>query len=83
MKTRFLAISLGALIGLSPLVAVAQSEGSAEPMQVAQASTSAAPTTSRGSHRRHVRNQRNRSRERARASAEHKRTMREAPAGNN
>jgi hypothetical protein len=80
MMDRFVAMSLGALVALSPLLAMAQSEAPAEPVQVAQASTTAAPAAPRGSHRRHLRNQGNLSRERARASAEHMRQMRMAPA---
>jgi hypothetical protein len=79
MKTTLVAMSLGALVALSPLYAMAQSAGPAQAEQVAQADT-AAPATPRGSHRRHLRSQGNQSRERARASAEHMRMMRHAPA---
>jgi hypothetical protein len=79
MKKTFVTISLGAIIVFSPLGAMAQSDGLAQPEQVAQAAPAAAPETPRGSHRRHLRNQGNLSRERARASAEHMRTMRHAP----
>jgi hypothetical protein len=80
MMNRFVVISFGALVALSPLPAMAQSEAPAQPVQVAQASTTAAPTAPRGSHGRHLRNQGNLSKERARASAEHMRQMRMAPA---
>lgn len=79
MKT-FAAIGLGVVIALSPLAAMAQTEGPAQTEQLAQAAPAAAPATPRGSHRRHLRNQGNLSRERARASAEHMRMMRHAPA---
>ncbi len=79
MKTTLVAMSLGALVALSPLYAMAQSAAPAQAEQVAQADT-AASATPRGSHRRHLRNQGNLSRERARASAEHMRMMRHAPA---
>jgi hypothetical protein len=79
MMNTFVAIAFGAVIVFSPLAAMAQSEGPAEPEQVAQAAPAAAPETPRGSHRRHLRSQGNLSRERARASAEHMRTMRHAP----
>ena len=48
MTNRFVAISLSALVALSPLPAMAQSEAPAQPVQVAQASTTAAPTAPRG-----------------------------------
>jgi hypothetical protein len=78
MKKMFVATSLGALVAFSPLAAMAQSAAPAQAEQVAQVDT-AAPATPRGSHRRHLRNQGNLSRERARASAEHMRMMRHAP----
>jgi hypothetical protein len=83
MLRTFVAISLGAVIGFSPLAAVAQSEGPAQPEQVAQAAPAATGTAHAaggGSHRRHLRHRGNQSRERARASAEHMRQMRMAPA---
>jgi len=80
MTSRFLLIGLGALIGFSPLSAIAQSDAPAQSMQVAQATTTtAASATPRGSYKRHTRNQGNLSRERARAAAEHKRMMRHGP----
>ena len=78
MKTTFLALSLGALVALSPFCAVAQSE----PEQVAQATPPSAGTAHAGgggSHRRHLRHHGSQSRERARAGAEHMRQMRMAP----
>jgi hypothetical protein len=78
MKKMFVATSLGALVAFSPLTAMAQSAAPAQAEQVAQADTTA-PVTPRGSHRRHLRDQGNLSRERARASAEHMRMMRHAP----
>jgi hypothetical protein len=39
MKRAFVTISLGALVALSPLAAMAQSEGSPQPLKVAQAGT--------------------------------------------
>jgi hypothetical protein len=77
MTKKLLAITLGALIGLSPLAAIAQSDAPAQPMQVAQAASGAATSaTPRGSHNRQMRARGNLSRERARAAAEHKRMMR-------
>ena len=83
MKNSFVAIGLGAVIVFSPLAAMAQSEGPAQPEQVAQAasaSTGTAHAGGGGSHRRHLRHSGNTSRDRARASAEHMRMMRHAPA---
>ena len=82
MMNRFAAISVGAVIALSPLAVEAQSVKPAQFEQVAQADTTAAPATPRGSHKRHLRNQGNSSRERTRASAEHRRMMRQAPTAN-
>ena len=73
MKRTVAAITFGALVAFSPLAAMAQSAAPTQGEQVAQADT-AAPATPRGSHSRHMRSQRNLSRERARASAEHMRT---------
>jgi len=75
----FAAIGLGALVALSPLAALAQSDGAGQPMQVAQAT--AAPANSGhaaggGSHRRHLRHRANTHKEQARAGAEHMRKMR-------
>jgi hypothetical protein len=78
MKKAFVAMSLGALVALPPLGAMAQSVGSPGPMQVAQAGT--AHAGGGGSYKRHMRYSRNASRERARAGAEHMRQMRMAPA---
>jgi hypothetical protein len=78
MKTMIVAMSLGALVVLSPLSAMAQSTGSPEPVQVAQAGTVHAGGG--GSHSRHIRHSRNAHKERARAGAEHMRMMRHAPA---
>ena len=82
MKT-FVAISLGAFIGLSPLAAMAQSDGPAQPMQLAQAAPAAtsAHAGGGGSHGRHLRHTANTHKERARAGAEHMRQMRTAPKG--
>jgi hypothetical protein len=82
MMNRFAAISAGAVIALSPLAVEAQSVTPAQLEQVAQADTTAAPATPRGSHRRHLRNKGNTSRERARSGAEHRRMTRQAPAAN-
>ena len=68
MKNTFVAIGLGAVIAFSPLAALAQS------------ATETAHAGGGGSHRSHLRHSGNTSRERARASAEHMRTMRHAPA---
>src|SRR5271154_949392 len=76
----FAAMGLGALVALSPLAAMAQSDGTTEPMQVAQATTSSAHAGGGGSHSRHLRHSRNTHKERARAGAEHMRQMRTAPA---
>jgi hypothetical protein len=78
MKRTFVTISLGALVALSPLAAMAQSEGSPQPLKVAQAGT--AHTGGGGSHSRHMRHRANTHKERARAGAEHIRQMRMAPA---
>jgi hypothetical protein len=77
MVNTFAAIGLGAVIALSPLAAIAQPDGSAQPMQVAQSSAHAGGG---GSFKRHLRYRNNQSRERARAGAEHMRQMRMAPA---
>lgn len=79
---RFVAISLGALLGLSPLAAMAQSDGSAQPMRLAQAAPapSSAHAGGGGSHSRHLRHSRSTHKDRARAGAEHMRQMRTAPA---
>ena len=68
MKNTFVAIGLGTVIALSPLAAMAQS------------ATGTAHAGGGGFHRSHLRHSGNTSRERARASAEHMRTMRHAPA---
>jgi hypothetical protein len=83
MLNRFAAIGLGALLGLSPLAAIAQSDSSAQPMQLVQAAPAASGTVHAGgggSHRRHLRHRSNLSKEQARAGAEHIRKMRMAPA---
>jgi hypothetical protein len=81
MTKMFAAMGLGVLIALSPLAAMAQSDGAAGPMQVAQATTgSPAHAGGGGSHRRHLRHSANTHKERARAGAEHMRQMRTAPA---
>jgi hypothetical protein len=83
MVNTFVAISLGALVALSPFAAIAQSEGPAQPEQVAQAAPTPAGTAHAGgggSHRRHLRHTSNTHKERARAGAEHIRQMRMAPA---
>jgi hypothetical protein len=81
MKKTFVTISLGAVIVFLPLAAMAQSEGSAQPEQVAQAtSNGTAHAGGGGSHSRHLRHSRNAHKERARAGAEHMRIMRHAPA---
>jgi hypothetical protein len=80
---RLVAISLGALIGVSPLAAMAQSEPPAQPILVAQAAPAATGTAHAaggGSHRRHLRHSANTHKERARAGAEHMRHLRTAPA---
>ena len=41
MVNTFAAIGLGALVALSPLAAIAQTDGAAQPMQVAQAAPAA------------------------------------------
>ena len=46
MANTFVAIGFGALIALSPLAAIAQTDGAAQPMQVAQA----APATPNSAH---------------------------------
>jgi hypothetical protein len=75
MVNTFAAIGLGAVIALSPLAAMAQSDG---PMQVAQAAPAAtsAHAGGGGSHSRHLRHSRNSHKEQARAGAEHMRMMR-------
>ena len=78
MKRTFVTICLGALVALSPLAAMAQSEGSPQPLQVAQAGT--AHAGGGGSHSRQMRHRANTHKERARAGAEHMRMMRHAPA---
>ena len=80
MLNRLVAISLGALVGLSPLAAMAQSEGPAQPEQLAQAAPGTAHAGGGGSHRRHKRDRMHHAQERARAGAEHMRQMRMAPA---
>ena len=80
MKSMLAAFGVGALIGLSPLAATAQTDGQAHPMQMAQAETGSAHAGGGGSHSRHMRHRANTHKERARAGAEHMRTMRHAPA---
>ena len=82
MVNTFIAISVGALVALSPVAAMAQSEGPAPPIQVAQAAPAASGTAHAaggGSHRRHLRHSGSTHKERARAGAEHMRQMRTAP----
>jgi hypothetical protein len=77
MVKTFDAIGVGALVFLSPLAAIAQSDGPAQ--QVAQATpavTNPAHAGGGGSHRRHLRHNANTHKERARAGAEHMRQMR-------
>jgi hypothetical protein len=76
MPTKFAAIGLSAMIALSPLAALAESD-----QQLAQAapatgaaSSTAAPT---GSYNSQMRHRANTHKERARASAEHMRQMRQ------
>jgi len=69
----FAALSLGAVIILSPLAAMAQSDEPAQPTQVAQAES--AHAAGGGSFRRHMRHRGNLAGQRARASAEHMRRM--------
>ena len=67
MKRTFVTISIGALIALSPLAAMAQSEGSPQPLKVPRP---AQPTAGGGgSHSRHMRHRANTHKERARAGA--------------
>ena len=80
MQKTFVTMSLGALVALSPLVAMAQSDQPAQPVQVAQASTNSAHAAGGGSHRRQLGHIANSYKERARAGAEHMRQMRMAPA---
>jgi len=83
MLKTFLAISFGAFVAVSPLAALAQSEGPAQSEQLAQAAPAATGTAHAaggGSHRRHLRHRANQSRERARAGAEHMRQMHMPPA---
>ena len=80
MKSMLAAFGVGALIGLSPLAAAAQTDGQAHPMQMAQAETGSAHAGGGGSHSRHMRHSANSHKERARAGAEHMRQMRKAPA---
>jgi hypothetical protein len=64
MIKAFVVIGLGAVVVFAPLAAMAQS----------------AHASGGGSHSRHMRYSRNAHKERARAGAEHVRTMRHAPA---
>jgi hypothetical protein len=83
MMNKLVAIGLGAFIVLSPIAAVAQTDGADQPpIRVAQAAPAAtsAHAGGGGSHRRHLRYHGSQSRERARAGAEHVRQMRMAPA---
>lgn len=80
MLKTFVAIGLGAVIALPPLAAIAQTEGPAQPEQLAQAAPGTAHAAGGGSHRRHLRHRANQSRERSRAGAEHMRQMHMAPA---
>ncbi len=68
MKRTLVAIGLGAVIALSPLAAMAQS------------ASGTAHAGGGGSHSSHLRHSRNTHKDRARAGAEHMRTMRHAPA---
>ncbi len=80
MVNTFVAVGLGALVALSPLAAIAQTDGAAQPMQVAQAAPNSAHAGGGGSHGRHLRHRGNTHKEQARAGAEHMRQMRMAPA---
>ena len=77
MMNTFAAIAVGALMALSPLAALAQTDGQA-PIQMAQAAPAAtsAHAAGGGSHRSHLRHSGNTHKERARAGAEHMRQMR-------
>ena len=68
MIKTFVVIGLGAIMVFAPLAAMAQS------------TAGTAHAGGGGSHRSHMRHSGNMSRERARASAEHMRTIRHAPA---
>jgi hypothetical protein len=83
MNRKLAAIGFGTLVALWPLAAIAQTDGTAQPMQVAQAippTGNSAHAGGGGSHGRHLRHQANTHKERARAGAEHMRQMRMAPA---
>jgi len=83
MFKTFLAISFGAFVAVSPLAALAQSQGPVQPEQLAQAAPAPSGTAHAaggGSHRRHLRHRANTHKERARAGAEHMRQMHTAPA---
>ena len=80
MVNKLVAIGLGAVIALAPLVAVAQTE------QLAQAAPAATPDAAMakpmakhtGSHRGHIRRKGNMAGDRARAGAHHMHHMRKA-----
>jgi hypothetical protein len=73
MVTKLAAIGLTAVIALSPLAALAQTDQAAP---AGGASSATAPT---GTHKSQMRQRSNLSKERARASAEHMRKMRHTP----
>jgi hypothetical protein len=75
MLNRFAAIGLGAVIALSPLAALAQTDQQLAQAAPAAGAPGATPAPS-GSHRSQMRNRANTHKERARASAEHMRMMR-------
>ncbi len=77
MVKRFAMIGLTAVIALSPLAALAETDQLAQAAPAAGAAPAPAPA---GSYKSQMRHRSDTSKERARASAEHMRKMRTAPA---
>ncbi len=77
MVKRFAAIGLAAIIALSPLAALAETDQLAQAAPAAGAAPAPAPT---GSYKSQMRHRSNMSKQRARAGAQHMRTMRITPA---
>ncbi len=79
MVNKFAAIGLTAVIALSPLAALAETDQLAQAAAPAAGAAAPAPAPT-GSHKSQMRHRSNMSKERSRASAEHMRKMRTAPA---
>jgi len=77
MLKKVVALGFGAVLALSPLAALAQTDQTAPAAGAPAAKTMSAPS---GSHKSQMRHRRSMSHQRARASAHHMKTMKSAPA---